>query len=202
MYTSFHLLSGAPLWCHRLPNNGVLPPWEQFVLLIAARLRPQFTGQPHNTLALDSDASAREGTDDRSVLFKAIGKDDNTLHVENGSGKRYTDNDSILTVGEGDDALPMDDDSGTLHEDEDSNVLSDGDDTTVLVIGEIKAGSDLDTGDILAAIYSGGDTAILDVGALHVGDNVSILDAGDLGIGADARVTVVKCWPSKKAATS
>jgi hypothetical protein len=164
-YAAFHLLDDAQLWYHHLPDNDGPPTWEQFVLLIAAQFRLQFTGKPPSTPTLGGDTVTQEGTTDNSVLFKVVGK---------GNG-----------------ALPMDDDSGALRVDDDNNVLSGNDNTTISIIGAIGAGSSLDAGDVLVAIS--GSSAIgvissssgtnLSAGALCVGGEDNILSASNLGTG-------------------
>jgi hypothetical protein len=62
-YTAFHLLDDTQLWYHRLPDNDGPYTWEQFVLLVAARFEPRFTGKPLSTPALGDDAVAQEGAD-------------------------------------------------------------------------------------------------------------------------------------------
>jgi hypothetical protein len=80
------------LWYHRLPDKGSPTIWEEFVLLVAARFGPQFTGKPLSMPALGRDVAAREGMDDNSVLFEAAGEGDEVLHTDNSSGERDTGN--------------------------------------------------------------------------------------------------------------
>jgi hypothetical protein len=88
------------------------------------------------------DAAAREGVDDKSILFKVVGERDDVLHTEDSNGELSAGNNDILAVGEGGDALPTDDNSGALRVDSGS-----GGDATVPVIGTISVNSILGVGE-------------------------------------------------------
>jgi hypothetical protein len=118
-YAAFHLLDDAQLWYHRLPGGPST--WEQFVLLIIARFRPQITLRGGSSACDTQDEDDKALYTDSSntiIISSALSAGDYDCVVYDANGALHNSegvSDSSIHV--------MDNDDDTLHKDDGGNFL-------------------------------------------------------------------------------